>query len=177
VSRNARIALLMAVGAVALIAGFVLRQSVSDAPPAVAPEASQQLLSAELADLEGVKQRLEQWKGKVIVVNFWATWCAPCREEIPDLMRGQQRLGEKGLQIVGIAVDDLERVRPYAAEIGINYPVLVSGLEGAALSRLAGNKAEAFPFTVVIDRSGRIAGSHLGRMQLAELEKLVGPLL
>jgi thiol-disulfide isomerase/thioredoxin len=176
VSRSARIALFGAVAGVALVAGFVLRQG-SERPPAVGAEAAQQLLTAELPDLDGARQRLENWKGKVIVVNFWATWCAPCRKEIPELIRAQQGLRDRGLQIVGIAVDDADKAKSYAAEIGINYPVLVAGLDGVALSRTAGNNMEALPYTVVLDRTGKVAASHLGDLNQAQLEKLVAPLL
>jgi thiol-disulfide isomerase/thioredoxin len=176
VSRNARVALFLAVATVALIAGFVLRQGTL-APPKVEPEAHRRLLATELPDLDGAKRRLEHWHGKVVVVNFWATWCAPCRKEIPGLIEVQQRLGDKGLQIVGIAVDQADRVKPYAAEMGINYPVLVADLAGIDLSRAAGNKMEGLPYTVVLDRTGDIAGSHLGEVTQAELEELIAPLL
>ena len=75
-----------------------------------------------MPDVEGREQALGQWQGKVLVVNFWATWCAPCREEMPEFVRAQAELGGKGLQFVGIAVDQADKVRQFAQEIGINYP-------------------------------------------------------
>jgi len=177
VSRNARIALFMAVATVALIAGIALRQGTGKAPPAVEPEASRQLLAAEMPDLDGAKQRLRQWTGKVVVINFWATWCAPCRQEIPQLIRAQQQLGERGLQVVGIAIDQPDKVKPYAVEMGINYPVLLGELDAMALARTAGNKVDGLPYTVILDRAGNIARTHLGDVTLSELEELVLPLL
>ena len=175
-SRNVQIALMLAVATVALIAGVLLRQGTSS-PPEVGPGAEQQLLTAELPDLDGRKQRLEQWKGKVVVVNFWATWCAPCREEMPALVRTQARLGSKGLQVVGIAVDQPDRVRSFATEIGVNYPLLVGELEVMDLAKLAGNELGALPYTVILDRSGRIVRTQLGGVTEASLEGLVAGLL
>jgi len=168
----------MAVVAAALVAGVLLhgtsrgpsqRPAQSDAGPA--------LLQAALPDLAGRPQRVAQWQGKVIVVNFWATWCAPCREEIPALIQVQDQLGAKGVQVVGIAIDQVDRVRPYAAEMGINYPVLVGELDAIDLSRAAGNDVGGLPFTVVIDRAGNAVGAASGRVTAEKVRAMVQPLL
>ncbi len=127
--------------------------------------------------MEGKKNRISDWQGKVVVVNFWATWCAPCREEVPALVRTQVKLGPKGLQIVGIALDELERVKPFAVEMGVNYPILLAGVEGLELVRAAGNEIGALPFTVFIDRSGKVIKAELGGVNEEKLEKLILPLL
>jgi thiol-disulfide isomerase/thioredoxin len=176
VSRNAQIALFAAVAAVALMAGFLLRPGSSE-PPKAEAGASQLLMAAELPDVTGQRQRLDQWKGKVVVVNFWATWCAPCREEIPALVSAQEQLGGQGLQVVGIAIDQPDKVRPYAREMRINYPVLIGELEVMDLSRAAGNALGGLPYTVVLDRSGQIARTELGGVTQAKLEEMVRPLL
>jgi thiol-disulfide isomerase/thioredoxin len=175
-SRNAQIALLLAVATVALIAGMALRQVTAERPKAE-PGASQALLAAELPDLQGQKQRMDQWRGKVIIVNFWATWCAPCREEIPELIRAQEQLGPRGVQVVGIAIDQVDKVKPYAAEMRITYPVLVGELEVMDLARAAGNALGGLPYTVVLDRKGEIARTELGGVSQAKLEDMVRPLL
>lgn len=175
-SRNARIALILAVATVALIAGVALRQGTDDAPQPDAA-ASRQLLAIELPDTAGQLRRVEQWKGKVVVLNFWATWCAPCREEIPVLIGAQQRLGARGVQVVGIAIDQLEKVKPYFTEMGINYPVLVGDLDLIDLSRAAGNEVGGLPFTVVLDRNGDIVRTALGGVTQAMLDEMVLPLL
>src|SRR5687767_5345616 len=94
-----------------------------------------------LPDLDGVPQALAQWRGKVVVVNFWATWCAPCREEIPLLVKLQARHRDRGLQLVGIAIDRPDKVRPYAKEMGMNFPILIGNLEAVDLAKVLGNRA------------------------------------
>jgi thiol-disulfide isomerase/thioredoxin len=139
--------------------------------------AGQTLLAARLAGLDGATLTLEQWRGKILVVNFWATWCAPCREEIPVLIKFQSGFGPRGVQFVGIAVDTAERVAVYAREMGINYPLLVGGLETMELAREVGDRAGVLPFSLVIDRSGRVAGIAVGILRPEKLEKMLLPLL
>jgi thiol-disulfide isomerase/thioredoxin len=135
------------------------------------------LLAVALPDTEGREQALGQWSGKVVVINFWATWCAPCREEMPEFVRAQTDLGGKGLQFVGIAVDQLDKVQPFAKEIGVNYPVLIGGYGAMELSKAFGNKLMALPFTLVIDRQGSVAHTQLGPLKEAQLRSIVGQLL
>ncbi|HEY3531644.1 MAG TPA: TlpA disulfide reductase family protein [Casimicrobiaceae bacterium] len=113
----------------------------------------------------------------MLVVNFWATWCAPCREEMPEFVRIQSRDAGKGVQFVGIAVDDAAKVRDFAHEIGLNYPALIGGFGAIELSRTLGNQLSALPFTVVLGRDGRVALTHLGPLKPAELDGLLGRLL
>lgn len=135
------------------------------------------LASATLPDLSGTLQPLEQWRGKVVVVNFWATWCAPCREEIPLFIKLQKKYGERGLQFVGIAIDRPEKVRPYAAELGMNFPVLIGGVDGLDLTRALGNRASVLPFTVIIDRSGKVVSREVGAAKEDKMDPLLNALL
>ena len=135
------------------------------------------VLAAKLLGLDGKPQALEQWRGKVLIVNFWATWCAPCREEIPGFIKFQEQYGRHGAQFVGIAIDAAERVAPYAKEIGINYPVLVGGLETMDFARQAGNRAGVLPYTLVIDRNGKVINSTIGVLKPEKLESLLKPVL
>jgi thiol-disulfide isomerase/thioredoxin len=176
-SRTKQSALFVVVAALALAAGFLLNPRHGEEPAKPPPEGASSLIRAALPDLAGQSQRLDQWKGKVMVVNFWATWCAPCRKEIPAFVRIQDKLGSRGVQIVGIAIDQPDKVKPYAAEMKINYPVLVGELEAMDLARQAGNEMGGLPFTVILDRSGQAARVELGVLDEAKLSRLLEPLL
>jgi len=135
------------------------------------------LLALTLPDPSGHPQALSQWRGKVLVVNFWATWCAPCREEMPEFVKAQGELGSKGLQFVGIAVDEPDKAQRFASEIGLNYPVLVGGYGAIELSKTLGNRVVALPFTIIVDRQGRVAHTQLGPLKPAQLTAIVTKLL
>jgi thiol-disulfide isomerase/thioredoxin len=174
-----RLSVVAAVAIASLALGLVLRLSGQDRAPSAIPPASaaRDLMTARLPDIDGRPQALEQWRGKVLVVNFWATWCAPCREEIPAFMKVQDKWSTRGLQVVGIAIDDADKVRPYIAELKINYPILVGGLDGIELARQAGDRLGGLPFTVVFDRKGGAVHSQLGGVNQQKLEALLEPLL
>ncbi len=146
----------------------------TDAP---ATEAAIGLMGLALPDPAGKEQRMDQWKGKVLVVNFWATWCAPCREEMPEFIKAQTEFGSKGLQFVGIAVDQADKVAQFEKEIGLNYPSLVGGFGAMELSKSLGNKLMALPFTVIVDRKGAIVHTQLGLLKPDKLESIVKQLL
>lgn len=170
--RRVRNALLLGgVGALALAAGLWF------AAPDRGELSSDRLFALELPDTAGVKQPLKQWRGKILVVNFWATWCEPCREEMPEFARAQSELGPRGVQFVGIAVDQADKVGRFAKEINLNYPALVGGYEAMELSRSVGNELVALPFTIVIDRNGRIADTHLGPMKPQQLRSILDKML
>ena len=135
------------------------------------------LLAIALPDTDGKEQPLGQWKGKVLVVNFWATWCAPCREEMPEFVRVQAEFAPKGLQFVGIAVDQADKVQQFAAEIKLNYPALIGGYGAMELSKTLGNNLMALPFTVILDRSGKVAHTQLGPLREERLRAIVAQLI
>jgi len=150
----------------------------SGAEQAMDPDAVvERVLSARVADIKGGTQSLEQWRGQVLVVNYWATWCAPCQEEIPGFVRLQERYGSRGLQFVGIAIDQPDKVAEFASEFRINYPLLLGGLETVELLRQAGNRAGVLPYTLVIDRKGNLVSREPGGLKEARLENLIQPLL
>jgi peroxiredoxin len=173
IGRGAWVTIALA-GVVALAAGaYVARGVWSTANVADAAA----LLDVALPDAEGNEQRLDQWRGKVVVVNFWATWCAPCRDEMRDFIRIQRTDGAKGLQFVGIAVDQTDKVRQFASEIGLNYPALIGGLGAMQLSQAMGNDLMALPFTLIVSRDGKIVHRQLGPLKQAQLEQIIGKLL
>jgi thiol-disulfide isomerase/thioredoxin len=135
------------------------------------------LFGVALPDTAGREQSLGQWKGKVLVVNFWATWCTPCREEMPEFVKLQTELGGRGLQFVGIAIDQADKVQAFAAELGLNYPALIGGNGAIELSKTMGNRLGALPFTIIVDRAGRVVHTQLGRLPEAQLMSIVGQLL
>ncbi len=166
-----------AVAIAAGAAGYGYNASRS-APDTVASQDGVAAMNAmRLPDLTGKPQALDQWRGKVVVVNFWATWCAPCREEIPLFVRLQDKYRGQGLQFVGIAIDQPEKVRPYAAELGMNFPVLIGGIDGLNLARTLGNRAAVLPFTVIVGRDGKIASTAVGAAKEPQFEAGLQPLL
>jgi thiol-disulfide isomerase/thioredoxin len=135
------------------------------------------LFALVLPDAEGNEQSLGQWRGRVLIVNFWATWCEPCRDEMPLFVKAQQAYGGRGLQFVGIAIDQGDKVRRFAADIGLNYPALIGGYGAIELSRTFGNRLGALPYSLIIDRSGRIVHTQLGPLKEAQLDAFIAQLL
>ncbi len=135
------------------------------------------LLSTVFPDLDGQARRLRDWRGKVVVVNFWATWCEPCREEIPLLIRASQTYASRGVDFVGIAVDTVAKIREFAANYSIPYVSLVGDARALDLLRELGNTAAALPFSVVIDRGGAVASRKLGAYKDGELDAVLQDVL
>jgi thiol-disulfide isomerase/thioredoxin len=173
--RPGRIALFLVAAVSALAAGYGLHTWNSATAPVSG--GAEQLMAATLPDMEGNFQALAQWRGKVIVVNFWATWCPPCLKEIPEFVRMQEKLGPHGLQFVGIAIDNRDKVREFAAKFRINYPILIGEMEGIELVRRVGNDRGGLPFTVIVDRKGRLIGTELGGLNEQKLTAIVAPAL
>lgn len=168
--RSARV-LVLAAAILAAAAGFFTYRALLSGPADT--EAAAELLRLQLPDTAGKPQRLDQWRGNILIVNFWATWCTPCREEIPGLVRIQARHTSNGVQIVGIAIDSADKVRQFAIEFGIRYPLLIGGVEVIDLTRKLGNKAGGLPHTVILDRSGKVIKTRLGIITEAELESAI----
>ncbi len=128
-------------------------------------------------DIDGVTRNISEWKGRVIIINFWASWCPPCLEEIPEFIRLQKELAGQGVQFIGIAIEETDPVRQYLSTIEMNYPNLVSDLDGIGLSELLGNSAKIVPFSAVLDRQGRLVHSHPGKFSSVQIRKQLMPLL
>jgi thiol-disulfide isomerase/thioredoxin len=164
--------ILGAVGAAAALAGGVIGalglQSRSGAA---------ELLSSGYPDLSGKIRRLADWRGRPLLCNFWATWCEPCREEIPILQAAHLKYTANFLQVVGIAVDNAVNVRSYVEGMQIGYTILVADASAVDLMRRAGNTAGGLPFTVMLDAAGRLRERRLGAYTAAQLEREIAGLL
>lgn len=165
-----QITLFLAVGAAALAAGYYTSH-VRNAVDTTAGGADR-VPALSLPDENGVTRSLDEWAGKALLINFWATWCAPCREEIPELVEAQTRFGDRGVQVIGIAVDRPEPVRRYMADLGFNYPSLVGETAGMDVMATFGNPG-SLPFTLAFDRDGALVGSKLGKVSAAEIREFV----
>jgi thiol-disulfide isomerase/thioredoxin len=173
-----RTAAIAAAGAIALAIGLYFGGGIPEWGSAdVRGKDAGALFGVALPDAAGSEQPLAQWKGKVVVVNFWATWCVPCREEMPEFVKAQAELGGRGLQFVGIAIDEPAKVQAFATELGLNYPALIGGYGAIELSKTLGNRLGALPFTVVIDRNGRYVHTQLGPLKEARLRAIIDQLL
>jgi thiol-disulfide isomerase/thioredoxin len=159
-----------AIGGMAAAAGYgthLWRIGGIGAKPA--DDAAQAILESRLTTLDGVTQTLEGFRGQILIINYWATWCAPCREEIPMFIRLQQELSGNGVQFIGIAVDQADKVLDFSREFGINYPLFLGGIDAVELSRRAGNRAGVLPYTLILDRSGVIRASLVGELTEARM--------
>ena len=173
--------ILMAAGLAAAAAGFLLgpallRSTRRDGAGEAPAGANRALRTAAFVDLAGELRRLSDWQGRILLCNFWATWCAPCREEIPLLMAAHREYRPKGVEIVGIAIDNVAKVREFSSSFNISYPVLLAEAGGLDLMRELGNSAGGLPYTVVADRQGNLAYRKLGAFKGAELDAILAPL-
>ncbi len=130
-----------------------------------APATASEPVSFELADLDGVPRSSDEWDGKPKLVNFWATWCAPCRREIPLLKDTQDKYTDIDLQVIGIAVDFAEDVAAYAVEAEFNYPILVGQEDAMAVAETSGVAFIGLPFTMVVASSGELIKNHIGEIE------------
>lgn len=142
-------------------------------PPTVDAQKLAALHGVEFTGLDGRQQSLTQWRGKVLVVNYWATWCHPCREEIPLFSALQARYASRGVQFVGIAADDADKVREFVRQTPPAYPQLLGGDAAARMTADFGNTALGLPFTLVIERSGALRTAVLGRIDEVALAQLL----
>lgn len=170
---------LLACGAIALLFGaigaWVGVNKQEAAPPltaTVAPEgaaagsaAVSALLARSMPDAQGTQQALSQWKGKPLLVNFWATWCGPCVKEMPELSQLQASGKYKDLQVIGIGIDSPSNIAEFTKKFKIAYPLYVDGVGGTELARQFGNAQGGLPFTVLIGADGQVKKTYLGLLK------------
>ncbi len=126
----------------------------------------------ELKDVTGKLRQSSEWDGKGRLINFWATWCAPCRREIPLLIATQDKFAADNLQIIGIAVDFPDEVAAYAEEAEFNYPILVGQEDAMAVAELSGIDFIGLPFTMVVSPDGDLIKTHIGEIVEAHIDKI-----
>lgn len=148
-------------------------QKVSLAPATVGSQRPE----FSLPDQDGVTHKLSEWDGKVLVINFWATWCPPCRKETPAFVELQDKYGAQGLQFIGVAIDEKENVENFADTYGVNYPMLLGDLEAINISKAYGNRFGSLPYTVIVDRQGKINFIQRGELLETTAEEKIKALL
>jgi len=131
----------------------------------------------KLKDLEGKVRDVKEWDGQVLMINFWATWCPPCRKEIPAFIELQEKYKDKGFKILGIALDEKEAVINFTDPMGVNYPILMAEQEGIVLSKAYGNRLGVLPYTVIVDRKGNIVHRQRTELTFEQVEGMIKPLL
>jgi thiol-disulfide isomerase/thioredoxin len=154
----------------------VTADNAPETSPAQANAVEALLDSTMMHDADGKPKSLAAFKGQTVVVNFWASWCGPCVEEMPTLAQLNDEYSKKGVKFIGIGVDSEKNVKAFLQKVPVDYPVYVSGFGGADLARNFGNTAGALPFTVVIDAKGAVRSTKLGQIQPAELKKTLDAL-
>jgi thiol-disulfide isomerase/thioredoxin len=173
------IILALAGALVGLLAGNWLRPSPNR--PASIPGAKELVIGsprpeATRPDLDGRPQALAQWNGKLVLLNFWATWCAPCVQEMPLLEHAQQTYGERGLQVVGIASDDPQATRAFLRDHPVSYPILIDDPDrDEDLSLIFGDTHNVLPYSVLIGRDGRVLAQRDGNFTQASLDVWLKP--
>lgn len=174
---------LAAVAVAAAVAGFLISRQLSTPPtpvpaapsPTAAPAAKVPAVRPVfvLKDDKGVPRSIEEWNGRPLAINFWATWCPPCRREIPLLNELRRRHSAEGLEIIGVAVDFREDVLAYMQKTPIEYPILIGEQDGLDAAKAFGMETMGYPFTVFTDRQGRIITVHVGELHEAQAEAIL----
>ena len=182
--------ILVLVGGAILITSFIGEpQSTPDSPQASSPpltavaaekneqETGRFNLDVSFKDITDTSRSLSEWKGKILVLNFWATWCAPCRHEIPELNAVQKKYADRNVEIIGLAYDDKAAIKRFTSIIPIDYQVLVGDEEVIELSMTYGNVMSILPYTIFIDTEGRIFDIKEGALTQAATERILAKVL
>lgn len=157
--------LLAAAGAVALAAGLGAALWRTRVEQGAGAEAVAALFDRTFPDAQGQPQAMAQWRGRWLVLNFWATWCAPCVEEMPTLQQAARDYAAHNVAVVGLGIDRPEAIRRFQADLRLDLPLLVAGVDGTGIAQALGNPSGALPYTVLISPAGKVVQARLGLIQ------------
>ena len=165
---------------VAALGGYAQHrlQNVTGAPTSGVAESTvigQPLPALSLPDLEGKLHALSDYRGHRVLINFWASWCVPCLQEMPALLKAQQKFGEHGSIVLGIAMDEPAHVRSFLAAHPVDYPILIGQLDPPSTSLQLGNTLENLPYSVLVGDDGQVLATHAGAMTTAQIEQWLTP--
>ncbi|MDD5411377.1 MAG: TlpA disulfide reductase family protein [Methylobacter sp.] len=145
--------------------------------PSMEKNSATSLPDFNLPDQFGNQHNISEWRGKILIINFWATWCPPCRKEIPEFIALQKQYSDKGVQFIGVALEEQKPVAEYASSAHINYPILISENDGIVLANQLGNNVGAIPYTIVVNQQGQIIHRHPGEFSKSQILEIINPLL
>jgi len=143
-------------------------------PAAPAVGAQHYFFNQSLPDINDKNEKMLNWHGKLLLVNFWATWCSPCVEEMPELSALQNEQKFKNLQVIGIGIDSPSNIREFAAKHKISYPLYMAGMGGIELAKQMGNQQGGLPYTVLFSADGQVKKTYIGRLDMQAVRKDLG---
>jgi thiol-disulfide isomerase/thioredoxin len=167
---NKKNLVITAVALTCAVAGAAVGMKNTPAPAPAAAGAVSALFAQSMNDAAGKVHALSMYKGKPLIVNFWAPWCAPCVKEMPELAELAGEVASKNIAVIGIGIDSPTNIAQFAAKVKVTYPLYVAGMSGTDLSREFGNKAGGLPYTVLIGADGKVRNTYLGQIKFAQLK-------
>ena len=177
-------AFLLGASLIAAVPGSGEARQPGQATGSESPDAQERVHGFELSDLDGTIRNSDEWNGKPLLVNFWATWCVPCRKEMPGLMELHEKYADQGFEVIGLAAEldtagsDPEKVANFINEMGIRYPILFGEMEAVIdISERYGNQIGGLPYSAFVDRNGVVRHVKFGELSLDEAEEMLADIL